>query len=201
MGWQNGVPGALLNGGPPANYAAAAAASTAAQSICVGASGNFYLPEVPVGFWPIGQGNGNVMGVLLGGIVTASTTSTTATITVGVNSSVATAGGASAPTTTVLYTSPALTMTSTTANLGWYVSLSCVCRGAGYGTTATSTSIETEGFFLWSSASQCGNATAQPITNIDASVPQYLWATVTFSTSSATNSMTCRQFSAIGYPA
>lgn len=193
MSWFDGVPAALLQAGPPANFAAANAASTAAQSICVGASANFYLPFIPVGFWQMGR-EGQLLIAHLTGLVTSSSTSTTATITVGVNSTAATAGGSSAPTTTVLYTSPALTMTSTTANLGWEVDLKILNRGTGYGTTATATSLFTSGIFSWSTAQQCGNATAQPITNIDASVIQYMWATITFSTSSATNSMTLQQF-------
>lgn len=196
MSWNDGVPAAALSTGPLSSFAAAAAASTSAQSLVVGATGDFYLPVVPAGFVQPGKPGQLLIGQLAG-VCTMSTTSTTMTVTVGLNSSAATAGGSTAPTTTALF-SAVVTPGVTTANIGWMVNLWANVRVSGYGTTSVSTSLMTSGVLSVAGVQSATNATAQPVSTIDNSVAQYLWATVTFSTSSATNSATCQQANLYG---
>lgn len=181
MSWFDGVPAALLYGGPPQDYPAAAAAVTTAQSLVTGASGGFSQPYVPVGFWPLDK-QGRIIIGHLGGKVTASTTSTTLIITLGLATASNNVSG------TTLVASPAITMNLTTANLGWEFDFKIVMRGSGYGTTTVSTTLDSSAIMSWNTL----QAVAAPtlVTTIDASVNQWVYATVTFSTASTTNSAT-----------
>lgn len=197
MTWFDGVPAWGFSVGPPADYPVAQNNGTAQTQLLVGASGNFYLPQVPAGFWQQGQQAAAAF-LHLSGTMTSANNPGTITINVGLNSSASTAGGTAIPANTGIYQSPALILTSTTAGLGWEVDLKMYTRGTGYGTSATSTSVQTAGIFSWSTAQQCGNALAQPVTNIDASVAQYFWATANFQNSSASNIIKCQLAIAYG---
>jgi hypothetical protein len=181
VSWYDGVPMASLYTGPPQDYPAAAAASAAAQSLQTGASGGFSQASIPVGFFPLDKQGRAVVGHL-GGKITGQATATTVIFTIGL----ATAANSIAGTT--LVTLPAITVTSL-SNVGWEVDFKTIMRGAGYGTTAVATSLLTTAIASIGSNLQ---ATAAPalVTTIDASVNQWLYATATFSTASATNSAT-----------
>lgn len=188
MSWIDGVPATLLYAGPPANYSAADAALATAQSLITPVSGNYSQPSVPYGFWQIGK-SGQLLKGRLAGIVTAEASATTMIITVGLNAAANTVSA-----TSILAT-PALTVTSF-ASAGWSLDFEVLCRGTGYGTASVSTSLLTEGAY------QAGAVGVQTppasVTTIDASVNQWMWATVTFSTSSATNSCTLEKFTLFG---
>ena len=188
MSWFDGVPAALLYGGPPQDYPAAAAASAAAQSLQTGASGGFSQAYVPVGFWPLDKQGRVVLGTLAGKL-TGQATATTAIITLGL---------ATAPnsiTGTTLVASPAITVTSF-SNAGWEFDFKIVMRGSGYGTTTVSTSLSSTATMSINNGTTAGITTQAPpnlVTTIDASVNEWIYATVTFSTASATNSCTMQQ--------
>lgn len=186
MSWFDGIPAALLYGGPPQDYPAAAAASVSAQSLVTGASGGFSQPYVPVGFWPLDK-QGRVIIGHLNGKVTGQASATTATFAIGL----ATAANSIATGAVTLVTLPAITITSL-SNAGFEIDFKCVMRGAGYGTTTVATSLSTNAIASIGSNLQ---AVAAPnlVTTVDASVNQWVWASVTFSTSSATNSATLQQ--------
>lgn len=190
MSWYDGVPIASLYVGPPQDYPAAAAASVAAQSLVTGASGGFSQPSIPVGFFPLDKQGRAVVGHL-GGKVTGQASATTAIFAVGL----ATASNSIATGAVTLVTLPAITITSL-SNVGWEIDFKTVMRGAGYGTTTVATTLASTAIASVGSNLQ---ATAAPaiVTTVDASVTQWLWASVTFSTSSATNSATMQ--SAIMY--
>lgn len=191
MTWFDGVPAAALSIGPPADFAIAQNNGTAQTQLMVGATGNFYLPAVPAGFWQIGR-QGQMLLCHLAGTMTSSSSTGTITINVGFNSSAATAGGTAIPASTAVFQSPALVQTATTAGLGWEVDLKFVTRSVGYGTSATSTSLMTFGIFSSGALQQCGNALAQPVNTLDASVTQYMWATANWGVSSASNIIKCQ---------
>jgi hypothetical protein len=183
VSWYDGVPISSLYVGPPQDYPAAAAASAAAQSLVTGASGGFSQPSIPVGFFPLDKQGRAVIGHL-GGKVTGQATATTAIFTIGL----ATAANSIATGAVTLVTLPAITITSL-SNVGWEIDFKAVMRGAGYGTTTVATTLATTAIASVGSNLQ---ATAAPnvVTTVDASVTQWLWASVTFSTASATNSAT-----------
>ena len=184
MSWYDGVPATLLYAGPPQDYPAAAAASTGVQSLVTGASGGFSQASVPVGFWQQGKTGQLVLGHLAGK-VTGQASATTATVAVGL---VSTAGSIASGTT--LFTAPAWTVTSLT-NVAWELDFKLVARTVGYGTTTVSTTLSISAVASFTTT----QALVAPatVTTIDASVTQWLYATVTFSTASATNSMTLQQ--------
>lgn len=182
MSWFDGVPAALLYAGPNQDYPAAAAASTAAQSLQTGASGGFSQAAIPVGFLPMNAGARAVIGHL-GGKVTGQASATTATFTLGLASSANSIAG------TTLVAPPAITVTSL-SNVGWELDFKLLFRSSGYGTTTVSTSVLSSAISSLGSTNLQTTAPPALVTTIDASVTQWLYATVTFSTSSATNSAT-----------
>jgi hypothetical protein len=193
MSWFDGVPIALLYAGPPQDYPAAAAASSAAQSLVTGASGGFSQPYIPQGFFPLDK-QGRLIFGSANGKVTGQATATTMVLTMGV----ATAANSIAGTT--LVASPAITMTSF-SNAGWEFDFKVVMRGAGYGVTTVSTSLITSATMTVNNGTTAGITTQAPpnlVTTIDASVTQWLYFTVTFSTASATNSCTLQELIVIG---
>jgi hypothetical protein len=194
MSWYDGVPGALLYAGPPSNYTAAAAASTSAQSLIGGASGNFSQPCIPFGFWQLTHSGQLILGTVAGA-VTASTAATTMTIVLGTSS---TSQSVSGGTATTIFTSAAVTINTTTASQGWEMDFRILSRGTGIGTTSASTTLLTSGA-LKVASNEVGCVAPVTVSTIDASVNQWLYATVTFSTSSTTNSCTLEQFPLIGF--
>jgi hypothetical protein len=197
VSWFDGVPAYAFSVGPPADYTLAQNNGTAQTQLLVTASGNFYLPQIPAGFWQLGK-PGQAVFLHLAGTMTSNSATGTITINVGLNSAAATAGGTAIPATTAIWQSPALVQTVTTAGLGWEVDLRSYTRAVGYGTSATSTSLQTVGIFSSGTLQQVGNALAQPITNIDASVTQYVWATANWGVSSASNFIKCQLAIAYG---
>ena len=188
MSWIDGVPATLLYAGPPSNYSAAAAALATAQSLVTPVSGNYTQPSVPYGFWQIGK-SGQLLKGRVAGIVTGQAAATTMIITVGLN------GAPNTVSSTAILATPALTVTGFAA-AGWSLDFETLCRGTGYGTASVSTSLLSEGNFQ-----AAGVMTQTPpasVTTIDASVNQWMWATVTFSTASATNSCTLEKFTLFG---
>jgi hypothetical protein len=178
----------VLFAGPPSNYPAAAAASAAAQNLMVGASADFVQPYFPAFFWQMGRQN-QLAHATFFGIMTGQASATTATITAqlctAANTSTAGTGGGS------LVASPAITVTSI-SNQPWQFDVYTLARGAGYGTTATSTNLFSFGDLTINGAAAPITGIAGPtsLTTIDASATWWYDLTVTFSTSSATNSCT-----------
>jgi hypothetical protein len=191
----DGVPLALIYAGPPQDYPAAAAASSAAQSLVTGASGGFSQPYIPQGFIPLSGSGRLVMGSALGK-VTGQASATTMAVSMGL----ATASNSIVTGAVTLVTSPVITMTSF-ASAGWEFDFKCVIRGAGYGTTTVATSVLTSATMTVSNLTTAGITTqAAPnlVTTVDASVTQWLWWSVTFSTSSTTNSCTLQEILVMG---
>lgn len=197
MTWFDGVPATGFSIGPPADYAVALNNGTAQTQLLVGATGNFYLPQIPGGFLQQGK-PGQAVFLHLSGTMTSANNPGTVTINIGLNATAATAGGTAIPASTSIYQSKPLILTSTTAGLSWEVDLKAYTRAVGYGTSAVSTSMQSTGIFSWSTAQQCGNDITQPVTTIDASVTQYFWATANFQNSSASNIIKCNLAIAYG---
>lgn len=194
MSWFDGVPAAQLFAGPPANYPAAAAASAAAQNLMAGASGNFSQPYVPSSFLQQGKIGMSLIGSLAG-VITGQGAATTAIVTLGLVNSAGSISGTS------ILASEALTVTSLSGK-PWLLNFQSVIRTVGYGTTTISTTLLTTGT-LDIGGSAVGTpvssiCTPVSVTTIDASVNQWLYATVTFSTASATNSCTLQQVILLG---
>lgn len=168
-------------------YPAANASSSTAQSLIAGASGKFQEAVFPGLFFQSGR-TGQVASVDFALLITGQASATTATITAGLATSSNNVSG------TTLVASSAFTVTSWSSGSA-VGKILISCFGAGYGTSSVSTN-------LWSSLSLngFGNALAVTaaggptnVTTIDASVNQWLYLTVTFSTASATNSATLQQ--------
>jgi hypothetical protein len=196
MSWADGVPVVLLYAGPPQNYPAAAAASVSAQSLITGATGGFSQARIPASFMQIGKQGFAVSGKWKG-IVTANTAATTMIINIGL---AAASNSVSGGTATAITTSQAVVINSVTAGLGWGIDFDILFRGAGYGTTTVSSSLLTTSTLRVNTSTATATAVATiaesvplSVTTIDASVDQWVYATVTFSTSSSTNSCTLEQ--------
>lgn len=179
-------------------YPAANAASAAAQSLVAGASGKFQQPFFPGGFFQQGR-TGQVAKAEFTLTVTGQGSATTATITAGLNTAANTIGGST------LVAANAVTVTSLT-NMIWHGELLISCFGAGYGVSSVSTNLSSTMDIRFnvpattqpaaSSGQTLGGPTA--LQTIDFSVNQWLYLTVTFSTSSATNSATLGQIVLLG---
>lgn len=189
MTWYDGIPGALLFGGPQANYTAANAAATTAQSLIAQVSGNFQQPSIPAGFFQVGKTGQTISGRFTG-IVTGQATATTMTLILGYASAAQSVAG------TTLITGPALTVTSL-SNAGWEFDFEILCRGTGQGTSANSTVLLTTG--TCSAGTVQGVATPTTVSAVDATAVNWLYATVTFSTASATNSAQLQKVTAYAF--
>jgi hypothetical protein len=190
MSYFNGVPMALLYEGPDSDYPAAAAASTAAQSLMVGATTDFTQPYIPQGFFQLGS-KGQLVIAEFDGVLTGQASATTAIITIGLASANNSIAG------TTLIASTAITVTSLSA-VGWNMRVKLGSRANGYGTTATSSNFRVSGLLTIGTTNLVAVAPPVLVNNIDASVTQWIYASVTFSTSSATNSCTLQQVTVFG---
>jgi hypothetical protein len=170
-------------------YPTANASSAAAQSLITGASGKYQQPFFPGGFFQQGR-TGQVakaeFTITLGGQGSA----TTAIITAGLNTAANTISGGA-----TLVAANAVTCTSF-ASSTWHGELLISCFGAGYGTSSVSTNLSStldirfnNGSTTQPSASGGGVTLGGPtaLQTVDFSVNQWLYLTVTFSTSSASN--------------
>ena len=182
MSFVSGSQTELLWSGPSASYAAVSAVSSSAQFLLTGGTGAFEQPFIPANFWTMGRRNQRAR-ITLAGLLTGQSSATTAILTVGLATAFNTAtpgtgGGA-------LCASTAAIVTSFTA-VGWRMDVDILSRNVGYGTTSVSTSLLSDGIFQVSTA----QTTAAPtlLSTVDASAQWWVYATVTFSTSSATNS-------------
>lgn len=177
----------LLWAGPSVSYAAQAAASTAAQFLMPGVSGAYEQPFIPVNWWQIGRKNQRLR-IDLGGILTAQATATTAIFSVGLS---ATANSIASP--LALCTTVACTVSNFAAG-GWRLQADVIARNVGYGTSSVSTSLLTDAQVSISSGTYAtptnvtSTGTPTLLSTIDAGAQYWVYATVTFSTSSATNS-------------
>jgi hypothetical protein len=168
----------LLWSGPSVSYAAQAASSAAAQFLMPGASGAFEQPYIPGLWWQIGRRNQRAR-VCLGGVLTGQASATTAIITVGLATASNTGTGTS------LVASQALTVTSFAA-VGWFCNVDIIARNVGYGTSSVSTSLLSDMDIQIGSAGGTGPPTL--VSTFDQGAQAWVYATVTFSTSSTTNS-------------
>jgi hypothetical protein len=169
--------------GPPSSYTAANAAATTAQSLMATISGDYQQPMFPGGFWLEGRTD-QLVSFEFCAIMSGQASATTATIIAGLAAGAQAGSGGSA-----LLTYPALTMTSYSSGT-FYGTGIIQCRGAGYGTSSISTNLLTSGTILGTgnslSISGCAGPTA--LQTVDRTANQWFYLTVTFSTSSATNS-------------
>lgn len=170
----------LLWAGPSASWPAAAAASVAAQPLMTGASGLWEQPFIPANWWQMGRRNQRLR-IELGGVLTGQSSATTAIWTVGL----ATASNTIVTGAVTLAATPALTVTSFAA-AGWRMKVDLLSRNVGYGTTTVSTSLLGDGEV---SIGTLGSVAPQTlVTTVDCSAQSWVFASITFSTSSATNS-------------
>lgn len=178
-------------------YPIANASSAAAQNLLAAASGKNQQPYFPGGFFQFARA-GQVVSVDFSAILAGQATPTTAIFTAGLSTTSGAIGG------TTLAASNAFTITSFAAGVV-YGRILINCFGAGFGTGASGT--ETN---LWSTimcginnggtTTNGGVALGGPtnVTSIDMSVNQWLYLTVTFSTSSTSNTCTVQQLAVAG---
>jgi hypothetical protein len=173
----------VIFSGPPANYTAAAAASVTAQSLVTGATGNFQQPMFPGGFWLEGRTD-QLVSFEFSCVMSGQASATTATVIAGLAAGAQAGSGGSA-----LLTYPAVTVTSYTSGTV-YGSGIIQCRGAGYGVSSVSTNLLSSGVLFGSGNSLAVSAAAGPtaLQTVDRTSNQWFYLTVTFSTSSVTNS-------------
>lgn len=194
MSFYTGTQAEVLFSGPPANYAAAAASSSAAQSLVTGATGNYQQPLLPGGFFQEGRTN-QLVRVTFSGVLAGQSSATTAIFTAGLNTAANTIGGST------LAAVNALTVTSF-ASGAFFGEFLIQNRGSGYGTSSVSTNLLTGGYAAVQNGSTTGGAMALAVPTalqtIDFSVNQWLYLTVTFSTSSTSNSATLEQLVVYG---
>jgi len=184
MSFYSGTQTEVLFSGPPANYTAAAASSSSAQSLVAGATGNYQQPLLPGGFWQQGR-QGQLVSFEFSILLSCQSSATTTTIIAGLDTAANTIGGST------LLTYPALTTTSYSSG-SLYGAGIIQNRGSGYGTSSVATNLLSSGWLIGTgnSATVSGAAGPTALQTIDFSVNQWFYLTVTFSTSSASNSAT-----------
>jgi hypothetical protein len=168
-------------------YPTANAASNAAQSLIAQASAKNQQPLLPGGFFQQGRAN-QVVAVDFAVILTGQASATTALFTAGLATSANNTGGST------LVSSSAFTCTNFSSGTAMgRVLISCF--GAGYVGTGTSTNLWSSMMVSAAGASTNVTAAGGPtnLTSIDFSVNQWLYLTVTFSTSSASNTAILQQ--------
>ena len=182
MSFVSGSQTELLWSGPSASYAAVNAVSSSAQFLMTGGTGAFEQPFIPANFWTMGRRNQRAR-IEIAGLLTGQGSATTAIFTIGL----ATASNTATPGTGggALLATAAATVTSLSA-VGWRLKADLLSRNVGYGTTSVSTSLLTDGEVSVATVQATGPPTL--LSTVDASAQWWVYATVTFSTSSATNS-------------
>lgn len=175
-------------------YPAANASSSSAQSLVTGASGKYQQPYFPGGFFQQGR-TGQVAAVEFAVILAGQGSATTATFTAGLNTAANTIGGST------LVAANAFTCTSfASGTVHGRVIISNF--GSGYGTSSVSTNLWSTMSAIFNNGSTTGGGAVAggptQLPTIDFSVNQWLYLTVTFSTSSASNSATLQQLIVYG---
>jgi hypothetical protein len=181
----------VLFNGPQSAYPAAAAAATTAQSLQTTASADAVQAYIPAYWWTQGRRNQALM-LKMAGLLQVSTTATTITMAAG---STSTGGGVITGTLVPWWTGPALVVASATTNFQWQLDLEINTQNVGWGTTTISTQVLCTGRFTvgistGASAASVYQTTQLNPSTIDNSVNNYIYGSVTFSTSSASNTMT-----------
>lgn len=172
----------MLWSGPSVSYAAQAASSAAAQFLLPGATGAYEQPYIPANWWQMGRRNQRAR-IELGGVLSGQGSATTAIFTVGL----ATASNTATPGTGggAICATAALTVTSFAA-AGWRLKADLLSRSVGYGTASVSTSLLGDGEV---SIGVLGSVAPQTLlATIDATAQWWVYATITFSTASTSNS-------------
>jgi hypothetical protein len=173
-------------------FPAANASSSSAQNLLAGSSGDYEQPVYWGGFWQQGRSN-QISTVEFVITLSGEGSATTATFGAGLN----TAAGTITSGKTLL-TFPAFTCTSfSSATVKGRLLISN--WGSGYGVTSA-TNLQTSGDFIAYNASPGLAVAAGPtqLATTDFSVNQWLYLTVTFSTSSTSNSATLQQIAVRG---
>jgi hypothetical protein len=196
----DGVPMVLLFSNTSA-YAAVSSATSAATMINAGSTGVFEQAAIPYGFLQQGR-PGPVLHIVATGTVTAESSATTMTLALGSNESSNVITGGTNNLTWI--TLGAYTVTSF-SGVVWQAVFDVNFRTVGYGTTTiSSTPYAVCNFTINASGGPPTSALAtdlyapSPQTTLDGSQTQYLWMSNTFSTASATNSITLQQMIMFG---
>lgn len=198
MSFFDGVPMALLFSNTAA-YGAVSSGTSAATMINAGSTGVFMQAAIPYGFLQQGR-PGQTVFMQISGTVTGESSATTMTLNLGSNESVNVITGGTNNLTHI--TTSNYTVTSFSA-VEWQLQVYMNFRTVGYGTTTVSTTPYTTAQFTLNPSSFASPVTTAgftgiyasgAITTMDASVTQYIWLSNTFSTASATNSITVQQF-------
>ena len=140
-----------------------------------------------------GQWAAGTAPIELAGVLTGQSSATTAIITVGLSQ----ASNTATPSTggSILVATQALTVTSFAA-VGWNCVVNILGRNVGYGTGSVNTSLLSDADLTIGAVGGTGPPTLA--SNIDCGVQAWVFATVTFSTSSATNSCQVTRADVIG---
>lgn len=181
-----------------AAYPIANAASAAAQSLVTGATGDFQQPVFPGLFFQQGR-NGQVAKVEFSLTLAGQGSATTAIFTAGLATTPNNISGST------LVAANAFTCTSFAAGIV-HGEVLISCFGAGYGTSSVATNLSSTMDVRVNNGSTTQPAASSGITlggptalqTIDASVNQWLYLTVTFSTSSTSNQATLKQLVVYG---
>jgi hypothetical protein len=192
-------------GAATVGWVQAAGAVTTAQPLMVAATGasgavGFVQPKIGTDFWPSTKGAGALVKIITNGLISwVATAGTTATFQFGFQAAAqgtSTAAPTFAPALISSMVIPNQTLAAT--NIPWRFELDLLVKQVGYGSTAVSTAILVTGFGGVTTA--ITNAvgvvpiwaplTPQVVTTVDASIPNWIGATVTFGTN-ASASNTC----------
>jgi len=169
-------------------YPAANAASAAAQSLITGASGKFQQAVFPGGFFQQSR-TGQVVSVDYLVSISGQASATTAILTAGLSTIPNDISSAK-----TLAASSAITVTSfTSAAFSGRLLISNF--GSGYGTSSVATNLQSSMNLIYTNGATTGVNAVGPtaLQTVDFSVNQWLYFSVTFSTSSGTNSATLQQ--------
>jgi len=170
-------------------YPAAAASSSSAQSLMTGATGKYQQPVYWGGFWQQGRSN-QTSTIDFSVILAGQGSATTAIFTAGLNTASNNISGST------LVACNAFTCTSfSSGTVAGHIEISNF--GSGYGTSSVATNLWSTISLIANNGSTTGGVVAAggptQLATIDFSVNQWLYLTVTFSTSSSSNSATLQQ--------
>lgn len=168
-------------------YPAANASSNSAQLLITGASGKYQQPYFQGGFFQQGR-TGQVAAAEFAVSLTGESSATTAIFTAGL----ATAANSSGSTLVAAQPFTCTNFSSGTVHGRVLISN----WGSGYGTSSVATNLQSTISLIANTASAAGVAAAggpTQLATVDFSVNQWFYLTVTFSTSTSSNSATLEQ--------